>query len=264
MKIQSIPKSQLKQNELLEAGRSVEAKINEIGAASLGIEAAFANYQTSLQAYDNSLVKLPKSSYTAEMQAQDKLRDTCQTNLLNQIRTGVSHFDPKKQEAGKRLLPVANRFRGGTQLGFNEQTGMTANLIQILREEERKKDVQTLELTGWIDQLETLNNECARLANLRREENGARNIPQKASVTRTAFNKAYDALVEMLNALAIVNGEEKYADLFRWWNAMIDEYRTLIALRKGAGQGGQTDGGDSTQPGEGGTDGGDSESPDEI
>lgn len=248
MKIQNFPKSQLRQNEWLDTGRAIEKKITEAGAAALGVEAAFATFQEKLQAYDDSLVKLSKSAFTAEMKDEDHRRDMCETGLLDQIRVGATHFVEEKRAAGTRLMVVASRFRETTQLSFNDQTGMVDNLIQKLRSDEFAADVATLGLTEWVDQLETINNRCAELANKRRAETGVRNATLKARDTRPAFEAAYDALVERLNALALVNGEEKYADLFRWWNAMIDEYRVAISLRSGKGKGGQTEGGASDRP----------------
>ena len=82
----------------------------------------------------------------------------------------------------------------------------------------------------------------------RRIESGQRNTPQKSEETRPAFYAAYDALVEALNALALVNGDSKYLELFTWWNAMIDEFRVSVSLRLGKGKGGKTDGGNSNRP----------------
>ena len=248
MKIQNFPKSQLRQNEWLDTGRAIEKKITEAGAAALGVEAVFATFQEKLQAYDDSLVKLTKSIFTAEMKDADYQRDTLQTGLLKQIRVSSTHFTEEKRAAATRLMAIESRFRDTTRLSFNDQTGMVNNLIQKLRSEGYADDVATLGLTEWVNQLETVNNRCAELANKRRVESGERNATRKTKDTRPAFDAAYETLVERLNALALVNGEEKYVELFRWWNAMIDEYRMSISLRAGKGKGGQTEGGASDQP----------------
>lgn len=248
MNIQSMPKSKLRQNEWLDTCRAIESKINEAGAETLGVASTFATFQAKLQAYDESIVKLTKSLLTGQMKESDKERDNCQTGLLDQIRVNANHFNPTKREMGQRLLVIADRFRNTTQLSYNDQTGMVRNLIQALRTDDAAADVEGLGLTEWVDQLETINETCATLSNERRMEKGARNQPLKAKETRPELDKAYDALVDRLNALALVNGEEKYADLFVWWNAMIDEFRIAISLRSGKGKGGQTDNGESNQP----------------
>ncbi|WP_459187389.1 DUF6261 family protein [Parabacteroides sp. APC149_11_2_Y6] len=258
-KIQTIPKSRLRNNEWLAAGRAIELQIQIAGAAVLGVTAPFENYKRALQAYDDSLVKLTKSALTVEMAAADKKRDSLQSAILDQIRTFANHFDAGKQTAARRLVPFADKYKNTTQLSFNDQTGMTENFIQAAGADTMKADFETLGLIAWIGELKIANARCAALSDARRVESGLRNTPQKSEETRPAFYAAYDALVEALNALALVNGDSKYLELFTWWNAMIDEYRVSVSLRLGKGKGGKTDGGSSNRPnpdaGGGGSDG---------
>ena len=247
-KIQNFPKSRLRNNEWLAAGRAIELQIQTAGASALGVTVPFENFQNALQAYDDSLVKLTKSALTAEMGAADKKRDAMQSAILDQIRTFANHFDIDKQTAAKRLIPLADKYKGTIYLSFNDQTGMTENLIQAAESDAMKADFAILGLTAWVDELKKANAECAALSDARRIESGQRNTPQKSTETRPAFDAAYEALVEALNALALVNGDSKYLELFTWWNAMIDEFRVSVSLRFGKGKGGKIDSGSSNRP----------------
>ncbi|WP_459187134.1 DUF6261 family protein [Parabacteroides sp. APC149_11_2_Y6] len=263
-KIQNFPKSRLRNNELLAAGRAIELQIQSAGASGLGVTVPFENFQKALQAYDDSLVKLTKSALTAEMETTDKKRDSLQTAILDQIRTFVNHFDADKQAAAKRLIPFADKYKNTTRLSFNDQTGMTENFIQAAESDAMKADFATLGLTTWIGELKKANAECAALSDARRSESGQRNTPQKSIDTRPAFDAAYEALVEALNALALVNGETKYLELFTWWNAMIDEFRVSVSLRLGKGKGGKTDSGSSNRPNPDAGGGSDGDKPTEL
>lgn len=263
-KIQTIPKSRLRNNEWLAAGRAIELQIQTAGVSALGVTVPFENFQKALQAYDDSLVKLSKSALTSEMSTADKKRDSLQSAILGQIRTFANHFDTDKQTAAKRLIPFADKYKNTTQLSFNDQTGMTENFIQAAESDVMKADFATLGLTAWIGELKKANAECASLADARRTESGQRNTPQKSEETRPAFYAAYDALVEALNALALVNGESKYLELFTWWNAMIDEFRVSVSLRHGKGKGGKTDGGSSNRPNPDAGGGSDGDKPTEL
>ena len=247
-KIQTINKSRLRNNEWLAAGRAIELQIQTAGASSLGVTAPFENFQKALQAYDDSLVKLTKSALTAEMEAADKKRDSLQTAILDQIRTFANHFDADKQTAAGHLIPLVNKYKNTTRLSFNDQTGMTENFIQAAESDTMKADFATLGLTSWVSELKKANAGCAALSDARRTESGLRNTPKKSEETRPAFYAAYDALVAALNALALVNGDSKYLELFTWWNAMIDEFRVSVSLRLGKGKGGKTDSGSSNRP----------------
>ncbi|WP_459188924.1 DUF6261 family protein [Parabacteroides sp. APC149_11_2_Y6] len=260
-KIQNFPKSRLRSNELLAAGRAIEQQIQTAGASALGVTGPFENFRKALQAYDDSLVKLTKSVMTTEMRAADKKRDSMQSAILSQIRTFANHFEADKQAAAKRLIPFADKYKNTTQLSFNDQTGMTENFIQATESDTMKADFAALGLTAWVSELKKANAECAALSDARRTESGQRNTPQKSVDTRPAFDVAYETLVEALNALALVNGDSKYLELFTWWNAMIDEFRVSVSLRHGKGKGGKTDSGNSNRPnpdagdGNGGSDG---------
>ena len=247
-KIQNFPKSRLRNNELLAAGRAIEQQIQTAGASALGVTVPFENFKQALQAYDDSLVKLTKSALTAEMETADKKRDSLQSAILDQIRTFANHFETDKQTAAKQLIPFADKYKNTTRLSFNDQTGMTENFIQAAESDTMKADFATLGLAAWVGELKKANAECATLSDARRIESGLRNTPQKSDETRPAFDAAYEALVEALNALALVNGDSKYLELFTWWNAMIDEFRVSVSLRLGKGKGGKTDGGSSNRP----------------
>ena len=86
-----------------------------------------------------------------------------------------------------------------------------------------------------------------RLSEVAEAELRDKNSYGKVSDLRLETDKAYRSLVERINALALVNGEEEYADLITRWNTRIDAYRNAISRRLGAGKGGNT-GGSENQP----------------
>lgn len=247
-KIQKMPKSRLRNNELLAFGRSVENKILSIGASELSVESYFTTFQEALQAYDDSILRVIKSALTAEMETVDKTRNSMQSGLFSQIRTFTNHYDAEAKAAALRLIPLIDRFKGTTQVSYNDQTGLIYNLVQQAESDTYKDDIATLGLTDWVAELKKINQQCEDLTNARREEKGERNMTLKVSQTRPDLEAAYDKLVNVLNAYAIVDGDEKYLSLFAWWNAVIDEYRVIFSLRYGKGEGGQTDSGSSNQP----------------
>lgn len=264
-KIQNLPKSKLKNNELLAVSRDVEAKIVAAGASDLGVGTVFSSYQAALQAYDDSIVTISKSAMTTEKKAADKVRDDMQTGIFTQIRLFTNHFKAEWKAAALRLLPLADRFKGTTQLSYDDQTGLVYNFVQAAESDTYKADFALLGLTEWVAELKKANQKCDELTNVRREEKGERNMLLKVEQTRPALETAYDKLVEALNANALVNGEEKYLALFAWWNAMIDEFRVTISLRRGKGKGGKTDGGSSNQPNpDAGSGGSEEERPGEL
>lgn len=247
IKIQSFgTKGKLRNNESLAFGREVEEKVKAADPSTLLVEAVFSNFQNLLQVYDDSIVGVIKSAYTVEMEEADVERDNFYIGVNEQIRTATRHFDAVKKAAALRLIPLSDTYAGGQSRAYADETGFTYNFIQELTSDAHKADVETLGLTDWVTHLKTANDRCAQLDSERTAERSGR--PAKGAVVpaRSAYEHAYDELVERFNALALVNGEDLYAELFAWWNACIDRYRVIISNRLGAGKGGATGGGSST------------------
>ena len=243
-------KSKLRLNELLSFGRTLEEKLATTAFISdETIKAQIEAYKVSLQSLDDSMMAGGKWLTSPEMAQCDRRRDDAQISLLALIRTYAVHYDLTKRAYGIKLKVLADKFSGLTQVAYEEQTGTVDNLIQEAESATYKEAIEALpDVKGWKDELKAANEQCKVAASKLVEERMRRNSVEKASVTRKAFNTAYDALVKRFNSLAEVFGDAKYVDLFAWWNALIDRNRVLISARLGAGVGGKTDSGASARP----------------
>lgn len=243
-------KSKLRLNELLSFGRTLEERLSgSTFASDETTKSHIGAFNDAVQALDDSLMSGGKWLTSPEMAAADKRRDDAQTGFLSLIRIYAYHYDPEKRVHGERLKVLADKFSGMTQVAYEEQTGTVDNLIQEAESDKFKASIEALsDVQGWKEELKAANQQCKAAAAKVVEERMQRNTAQKATVTRKAFNTAYDALVKRFNSLAEVFGDAKYVDLFAWWNALIDRNRVLISTRLGAGEGGKTDSGASARP----------------
>lgn len=241
-------KDKLRSNEILTFGRAIEAKINELGVEKLNIASVFTPYKVTLQEMDDSIVRIRRSALTPEMNNADIERDYSQSGVLGNISLDQHHYDPVIRAYAVSLLPLHDAFVNKTKISYEEQTSVADNLIQELESEKYKAAVQALNLTGWVNDLKAKNEACKKLSTNRISESGTRNTSPKLKESRTAYNKAYNALVKRLNSLAEVNGDKDYLELFAWWNALIDRYRILLSNRLGAKKGGTTSKGDKDTP----------------
>lgn len=249
-------KTRLKNNESLTFGREIEAKIEEKGAEELAVNDIFPDYQEKLQTFDDSIVNVSKSFYTNQMNEANRQRGSLHVAILTQIKNFLRHFDAQKQESAQRLVAFADTFVGAQRRSFDDQTSFINNFLQELTAEKYKADVTLVELDNWIKELKKVNDLCASLTVQRTEEYSQKSGKGGTEASRPQFEKAYNALVEKLNALAMVNGDDKYAELFAWWNARIDHYRVVISNNLGKGMGGRTSTGTTRPPVSGGGDGG--------
>ena len=253
-KIQSFgTKTRLKNNESLTFGREIEIAIEAIGANTLEIDDIFPDYQAKLQNFDDSIVNVAKSIFTDQMAAANKLRGKQHIAIILEIKNGLRHFDQDKKEAAVRLGILTNTFTGAQKRGFDDQTSFINNFLQELASDKYKADVTLLGLDDWVTELKKSNDLCNELTLKRSQERSQKSGKGNTELTRPLYEKAYNAVVEKLNALALVKGDDKYAELFAWWNARIDHYRVVISDNLGAGKGGKTSTGTTRPPSSGGS-----------
>lgn len=254
-KIQSFgTKTRLKNNESLTFGREIEIAIETIGADTLEIDDVFSDYKVKLQNFDDSIVNVAKSIFTDQMAAANKLRGKQHVAIVLEIKNGLRHFDQKKNEAAARLSILTNTFTGAQKRAFDDQTSFINNFLQELASDKYKADVALLGLDAWVAELKKSNDLCAELTLKRSQERSQKSGKGSTELTRPLYEKAYNTVVEKLNALALVKGDDKYAELFAWWNARIDHYRIVISDSLGAGKGGKTSTGTTRPPSSGGND----------
>ena len=246
MKIQSTGLTRLLNNQHLTFHREFEALITEKNATTLDVATAFTAYQAAIEAEDAAMMKVVKSAITDEKEAADMRRDELLTGSFELIRVTTKHFDATKCAAAKRLAALLSTYQGSDRAEYNDETSRIRNYIQELRSEKYTADATAIGLTEWIEPLEEANEACATLADQYNTEQRDKNAAGKVRTLRLATDKAYRALVERINALTLLNGDEKYADLITRWNTRIDAYRNAISRRLGSGAGGSTGSGDNT------------------
>lgn len=109
-------------------------------------------------------------------------------------------------------------FRKCRNLSIENLMQDTDLFIQLLESDIYKEKVSLLGLTDQLASLKTINTESAEFVNKKITQAGLRNRPRKPELTRIDLCKAYEELVDELNSYTRRNGNDKYFDLFIWWN----------------------------------------------
>lgn len=233
--INSFNRQSMRNNELLTFYREVENFIQGKQAADkLNIETLFTTYQAALEAYATAIVTVSKSALTEQIEAADKERDNLFVGICETIRTGTRHFRAATAQAAKNLMPVVNTYAGISSKSLDDETGYINNFISQLCEDKYVSDIENLDLAEWIESLDDANSKVSRLSVQRTNEKVASGASTGAGMkTRTEVNSAYDTMVQMLNALCMVNGETNYKATFEVINARIKHYQDVLAQRKG-------------------------------
>lgn len=256
-KIQTFPKSQLRNQELLDAAKAIIQKMSATEEIITPIKSYYDTFKASTDEYAYSIVKRSVNEYTAEVKRL-KNDDMNNRSVIFRVIDGYtkSRID-EKHRAAVSLDAGTSGFRKFHNLSIENLIQDTDIFIKLLESDIYKNKVTQLGLTEQVASLKTVNAECIEFVNKKITQAGLNKRHRKPELTRIELSKAYDELVDELNSYTRHNGNDQYFDLFVWWNSMIDGYRQKLSDRYGKKSGGKLDSGKSDAPFLGGSSGGD-------
>ncbi len=232
MKIKSIHGNNLRNDEHFQFHTEVQELIKAFDAEKLSILKQFQAYQSCYVREDEAYKKILKSALTRDIEAADQRRDLVFSGMAGTNRAALKHFNPDVAAAAYRLEILFDTYGNLAEKPLNEETSAIYNLLQELQAESRVKDVEMVKLKEWMTQLELENKTVEALIMKRDDENSVKtHLIMKEC--RLELNRAYTSIVELVNALIVVEGASKYAAFVDRLNTCIDRYSQLIARRKG-------------------------------
>jgi hypothetical protein len=197
---------------------------------ALGIVEAYENYLPLLRNEEEALVAITKSAITKEIEIADKNRNITLCGMVDQTRSNLNHFKPEIRAAAKRAILIMDSFWILALKPYDEESGLISKLVTDLREK-IPTDLVTLSIFDWVAELEVRNNTFIELTSSRNMEEAGHTALRMKQV-RLEVDAAYRSIVERINALAIVNGKEKYAEFARELNARISHAQAAICQSK--------------------------------
>ncbi len=142
-------------------------------------------------------------------------------------------FDTNRERAAKSLLRIFKIFGTGSKISrFNQdkQTGVIVNLLQELALDEAMQHIETLHLTDAIVALTAYNNTFEK-EQLSRRKQHAEFVVGVAKNARADAQARFLEFVDLINALSVVEGPDKYADLKQKISSIVREYVTQARQR---------------------------------
>jgi hypothetical protein len=234
MKITKIDASRLRNDEHFQFHTNFKTLVSKAGAAALNVQPQFEAYLTLYAQEDEALKKIMKSAITADIQDADKQRDLLFRGMTDANKSALNHFNPAVREAAKRLKIVFDTYGNLAQKPLNEETSGIYNLLQDLNGK-YAQDAATAGLTDWMAELGASNAAFDQLTIARYEESGMKtDLVMKEC--RKAVDEAYRALIERINAYALIAADAAYADFIPTFNAVIEKYSNTVEQRRGATQ----------------------------
>lgn len=247
-KIQTFPKSRLRNGELLDAAKAIIQKMKSLDNVVNPVTSYFTPFEENVDEYERSIIKHSKNEYVAEVRNAKNENLNNRSTIFKIIDGYKKSRIEEKKLAAIPLAAATSGFRKVRNLSLENLIQDTALFIKTLESDFYKDKIKTLGLTEQVALLKTINTECTELVDKKITVYANRNRTKKAENARIDVNKSYDELVDELNAYTRYNGNDNYFELFTWWNAMIDEYRVKISNRYGRKSGGKQDNGKSNIP----------------
>ena len=221
----------------LQSQTAVKQKVADLAAA----------FASAVEAEDAVLKVSTKSLITDDLAQADQDRDTFYAGYKKAVE-GFLHMPiADMAQAAKVLNQHIKDYRINTQAQIDKETGLLANFIADL-EGKYAAQVATLGLSVFVTHMKEANERVRTL--IRQRVNERMGITIGALRTaRTATDAAYHNLVQMVNALALVNGDADYAAFIDYVNAEITRYKREVLNQKASAADTSADSSTSTDTG---------------
>ncbi len=206
--------------------------------------------ETALAAEDESLKLTRKNLLTDDIAQADTERDALLMSYKKAVQSYLNLPVEEMAKAAKILNQHLKDYDIDPRTQLDKETGLLINLIDDL-EGKYASYVATLSLTPFVSALKEAN-ERVRTLTLKRTDERTGQVTGALKTARKGSDNAYRALVKMVNALALIEGEASYAPFIDYVNTEIAHYKQEVLGQRPA------------SPAPENPDGGDSENPDEV
>lgn len=207
----------------------------------------------AFEAEDAALKISQKSLITDDIAQADSERDALYTGYKKAVNGFLTLPAADMAKAAKVLAQHIKDYNIDPKEQLDRETGMLVNFISDL-ETRYKEQVETLSLTPFVTNMKSAN-ERVRTLTLERTEERMTQTVGAMKAARSASDEAYNQLVRMVNALALVFGDTDYANFIDYVNTEITHYKREVLNQKASATGGSTEGGNG-DGGNGGNEGG--------
>lgn len=185
-----------------------------------------AKYESAFLVEEEKFKLSQKSEFTDSLNLLDDMRDNAYRGIKQIVGGYAKVPDAEIQQAAKALNQLITDYRINVDVQRDQESGLLSNFIADL-DGKCAPHVQTLGMGKAVQVLKEANNQYIDVRESRTEERMHKE--KKALETAcAATDTAYRALIAMVNALAMVEGEADYADFIDYMNSLINEYKTEV------------------------------------
>ena len=212
-------------------GLSVLSSLSENGVPALGLSAEFMNeFEQEIEMLADVVDETRIAPETETMNANDKLRSSVTTFVTSNIANACKSPISTEATAGNELYKVIKPYIGIAQLPVDQKTVKIKGLLLDIRKEENAQYVTDLNLTTYLNELETANN--AYMASMQqRLRTRAALKRESGSAIRERVNTMYENLAILAQSYNIVQPTAETTKFVNELNELIAQTTTAYNSR---------------------------------
>lgn len=185
-----------------------------------------AELRTAFNVFDEAFVQEQRTSPEGLLKAEED-RDYAVRKIYSIVKEYSDfRFDKDKEKAGKQLLKAFKLYGTGSQIAKMEQEKETALLINFLQEFQKLENqlaIEALGLLNAMDSLQSYNTVFIETHESRVKDKG-QFVVGAVKTSRDNAQNVFMEFVDVVNALSIVDGAEKYTELKQTIKALLKDY----------------------------------------
>ena len=189
-----------------------------------------ADLKAALAMEDKYFKTSDKNLKTDIIAAADAERDKLSRNFLKTLKALMNMPDETIANSAKALVQMFIDYELDPDAQLDKQTGILLNMVGDW-EGKHAQDVTNTNTGKYVELIKAANERVHSLMVERSDEE--KEVPVGAlKSARKQTDIAYRALVKMVNALIMVNGETDYADFVKFLNYEIKRYKEEVLNQK--------------------------------
>ena len=190
-------------------------------------------FYARLQDYDTALSPERRNPRTAELARLDAQRDYILRSFIANLKLYVASPDAEQAQTADILLALVDKYgRNIPAMPYRQETAAITNLLQDMDIKEHADLLKKLFAEHWVTSLRTANTQFEQTM-LSRTDTASESSPETSKMVRATVQTAFEKLCEMINALAVVQGETAYSRLIDRINQLVSESQDVVARRLG-------------------------------
>lgn len=210
-----------------EENRPEELSMSAASAAAPStLSASVATFKNAVDTFDDALKDSATVPSTALAAEADTARDNAWRAANNYLKAMTAHPTESLRRAATEFKTLFDKYGDPTALPQTEESGILHNLLQDLKTIGNGK-LASIFFEAWLTNLESCETAFLAAVSQRTEEEAARQVGI-VKESRQAADAAYRSLAGLVNALAVVNGDEAYATFIDRVNVLIDRQKTVL------------------------------------